>query len=93
LSDRVLLSDVDQAAILLLRHRQRVKEGLHRRFAAELATAVGQHAQELGIVLLEERQHSVVQEIGGGDRRVAVIELGEGGSADRCARPPFRLPT
>jgi hypothetical protein len=48
------------------------------RVAAELATAVGQHTQQLGIVLLEERQHPVVQEIGRRDRRLAIIELGEG---------------
>ena len=29
-------------------------------------------------MLLEERQHSVVEDLGGGDRRLAVIELGEG---------------
>ena len=28
-------------------------------------------------MVLEERQHPVVEQIGGGDRRLAVIELGE----------------
>src|SRR5262249_23826463 len=45
--------------------------------AAELAAAVSQHAQELDIVLVEERQHSVIEQIGGGDGRLAVIELGK----------------
>jgi hypothetical protein len=31
--------------------------------AAELAAAVSQHAQELDIVLLEERQHTVILSI------------------------------
>src|SRR6266700_3797902 len=45
--------------------------------AAELATAVGEHAQQLGIVLLEEWQYPVVQQVGRGDRRLAVIQLAE----------------
>jgi hypothetical protein len=32
--------------------------------AAELAAAVSQHAQELDIVLLEEWQHTVIEQIG-----------------------------
>jgi hypothetical protein len=32
--------------------------------AAELAAAVSQHAQELDIVLLEEREHTVIEQIG-----------------------------
>src|SRR6516164_3920631 len=32
--------------------------------AAELAAAVSQHAQELDIVLLQERQHTVIEQIG-----------------------------
>jgi hypothetical protein len=47
-------------------------------FAAELAAAVSPHAQELNIMLLEERQHTIVEQIGGRDRRLAIIELGEG---------------
>jgi hypothetical protein len=35
------------------------------RIAAELAAAVSQHAQELDIVLLEERQHTVIEQIQG----------------------------
>jgi hypothetical protein len=45
--------------------------------AAELAAAVGQHAQELDIVLLEERQHTVIEQIGCRDGRLAVVELGK----------------
>src|SRR4029453_7793221 len=45
--------------------------------AAKLAAAVGQHAQELDIVLLEERQHTVIEEIGCRDGRLAVVELGK----------------
>jgi hypothetical protein len=45
--------------------------------AAELAAAVGQHAQELDIVLLEERQHTVIEQIGRRDGRLAVVELGK----------------
>src|SRR6266536_617357 len=45
--------------------------------AAELAAAVGEHAQQLGIVLLEEWQYPVVQQVGRGDRRLAVIQLAE----------------
>jgi hypothetical protein len=37
-----------------------------------------QHAQELDIMLLEERQHTVVEQIGGRDRRLAIVELGKG---------------
>jgi hypothetical protein len=46
--------------------------------AAELAAAVSQHAQDLDIVLLEERQHTVIEQIGGRDRRLAIVEFGEG---------------
>ena len=45
--------------------------------AAKLAAAVSQHAQELDVVLLEERQHTVIEQIGCRDRRLAVVELGK----------------
>jgi hypothetical protein len=45
--------------------------------AAELAATVSQHAQQLDIVLLEERQHTVIEQIGRRDRRLAVVELGK----------------
>ena len=45
--------------------------------AAGLAAAVIQHAQKLDIVLLEERQHTVIEQIGRRDGRLAVVELGK----------------
>jgi hypothetical protein len=42
-----------------------------------LTAAVSQHAQELDIVLLAERQHSVIEQIGRRDGRLAVVELGK----------------
>ena len=45
--------------------------------AAGLAAAVIQHAQKLDIVLLEERQHTVIEQFGRRDRRLAVVELGK----------------
>jgi hypothetical protein len=38
---------------------------------------VSQHAQELDNVLLEERQHTVIEQIGRHDGRLAVVELGK----------------
>jgi hypothetical protein len=46
--------------------------------AAILGAAVGQHAQQLDALLLEEREDAVVQQIGRRDRRLAVVQLGEG---------------
>ena len=48
------------------------------RVAAILAAAIGQHAQELDLVAVEERDHAIVQKVGRGDRRLAIIELGAG---------------
>ena len=48
------------------------------RIAAIFAAAIGQHAHELDVMAIEERDHAVVEEIGGGDRRLAIVELGEG---------------
>ena len=45
--------------------------------AAIFGAAVGQDALQRDAVLFVERQHPVVQKVGGGDRRLAVIELGE----------------
>jgi len=41
----------------------------------KLAAAVSQHAQELDIVLLEQRQHTVSEQIGRRDRRLAAVEV------------------
>ena len=45
--------------------------------AAEFRAAVGQHAAEFDVVLVEERHDAVVDQVGGGDRGLAVIQLGE----------------
>ncbi len=42
------------------------------RGAAILGAAIGQHAGQLDPVLIEERHHAVVQQVGGGDRGLAV---------------------
>jgi hypothetical protein len=47
------------------------------RVAAVFAAAIGQHPAERDGVFLIERQHPVIQQIGGGDRRLDVVELGE----------------
>ena len=47
------------------------------RVAAVFAAAVGQHPAERDAVLLVKRQHPVIQQIGRGDRRLDVVELGE----------------
>src|SRR5262249_27866477 len=46
--------------------------------AAILAAAVGQHAQQLNLMGVEEWQDAVIQEIGRRDRGLAIIEFGEG---------------
>src|SRR6266567_5380519 len=62
--------------------------------AAELAAAVGEHAQQLGIVLLEEWQYPVVQQVGRGDRPViqlAESDLGIGVDEGLLLDPPDAL--
>ena len=46
--------------------------------AAIFRAAIGQHAAELHLMGIIERHDPIVKEIGGGDRRLAVVELGEG---------------
>src|SRR5437660_12572672 len=46
--------------------------------AAELGAAIGQHPAQPDAVLIVERHHPIVEDLGGGDWRLAVIELGEG---------------
>src|SRR5579884_2287764 len=46
--------------------------------AAILRAAIGQHTTQRNPVLVVERQHPVVEEIGRRDRRLAVVELGVG---------------
>jgi hypothetical protein len=44
--------------------------------ATIFAATVGQHAQQLNVMAIEQRDHPVIEKIGGRDRRLAVIELG-----------------
>jgi hypothetical protein len=46
------------------------------RVAAVLAATIGQHAQQLDLVAVEEWDHSIIQEVGRGDWGLAIIELG-----------------
>ena len=46
--------------------------------AAIFRAAIGQDAAELHLVGVVERHYAIVEEIGRGDRRLAIIELGEG---------------
>ena len=45
--------------------------------AAILGATIGQHPVDADPVLVEERDHPVIQQVGGGERRLAGIELGE----------------
>ena len=46
--------------------------------ATEFGAAVGQHPRQADAVLVIKRHHPVVEDLGRGNRRLAVIELGEG---------------
>jgi hypothetical protein len=46
--------------------------------AAEFGATVSQHPRQPDAVLVIERQHPIVEDLGRGDRRFAVIEFGEG---------------
>ena len=46
--------------------------------AAKLGAAIGQHARQADAVLVVERHHPVVQDLGCGDRGLAIVQLGEG---------------
>ena len=46
------------------------------RIAAVLAAAIGQYAQQLDVIALEQRDHTVVEEISCRNRRLAIVELG-----------------
>ena len=48
------------------------------RLAAKLRAPVGQDTQHRQVMLLIERQHSIIEEISSGDRRLGGIELGMG---------------
>src|SRR5262245_20867979 len=45
--------------------------------AAELCTTIGEHMTDHDLVLVEERDDAIVHQVGGGERRLAVVELGE----------------
>ncbi len=47
------------------------------RGGAILGASVGQHPAQLDAMLVEERHDTVVEQIGGGDRGLPVVELGE----------------
>src|SRR5215211_7116882 len=46
--------------------------------AAKLRASVGQHAGQLHLMLIVEGHHAVVQQVGGGERGLAIVEFGEG---------------
>jgi len=43
--------------------------------AAEFGTAIGKYAEERNVMLLEEGQNTIVEQVGGGDRRLVGVEL------------------
>src|SRR5580658_3749466 len=45
--------------------------------AAKLGAAIGQDARQPDAMLVEERYHSVIEDLGGGDRGLTIIKLGE----------------
>jgi hypothetical protein len=47
------------------------------RVAGVFGAPVGKHAQQLDSLAVEERKHAIIEEVGCGDRRLAVIEFGE----------------
>ncbi len=46
--------------------------------ATELGAAVGQHPRQPDAVLVIKRHHPVIEDLGRGDRCLAIIQLGEG---------------
>ena len=46
--------------------------------AAKLGAAIGQHARQPDAVLVIEQYHPIIEDLGRGDRGLAVIEFGEG---------------
>src|SRR5215813_12541333 len=55
---------------------------------AKLGAAIGQHPQQLDAVLIVERHHPVIEDLGRGDRRLAIIEH-EKAKADKEAHGEF----
>src|SRR5262249_38330862 len=48
------------------------------RIAAILAAAISQYPQQLDVMAIEEGNYSIVEQIGRGDRCLAIVELGTG---------------
>src|SRR5262249_54501149 len=46
--------------------------------AAKFRAAIGEYATDRDLILLEERHHPIVHQVGGGEWRLPIIELGEG---------------
>src|SRR6516164_9560410 len=46
--------------------------------AAKLSAAIGQHPRQSDAVLVVERHHPVVEDLGGGDRGLAIIQFSKG---------------
>ena len=46
--------------------------------AAKFGAAIGQHPRQADSVLVIERHHAVIEDLGRGDRGLAVIQLGKG---------------
>jgi hypothetical protein len=52
-----------------------------------LGATVGEHATDHDLMLLEERHNTIVHQVGGGERRPPVLELGDRYSSPRtCSR-------
>ena len=46
--------------------------------AAELGAAIGQHARQADAVLVIKRHHPIIEDLGRGDRGLAIVEFGKG---------------
>ena len=46
--------------------------------AAKLSAAIGQHPRQSDAVLVVERHHPVVEDLGGGDRGLAIVQFRKG---------------
>ena len=49
---------------------------------AKLGAAIGQHTRQPDAVFIVERHHAVIEDLGRGDRRLAIIEFGKGALAE-----------
>ena len=58
--------------------RRRSRKLLVALGTAKLGAAIGQHARQPDGVLVIERHHPIIEDLGRGDRGLAVIELGKG---------------